>query len=117
MKRIRHGSGTFLADDKLAELVLTYAAVLANRRKVDVVQIPAIDDAGQALVVSLLVGWQLPLSAVTMADDGKPWPRAAASGGVLQRAAAELRGRISRRTLGGAAYPVDAVPLAAGSMA
>jgi hypothetical protein len=113
MKRIRHGAGTFLAEDLLADLVLTYAAVLANRRRVDVVAVPAMDDLGDVCVMSLLIGWQLPLSAATV-DTPRVDDRQL---GVLEQAAAELRGRIAQRTLGGAAHPIDLVALDAGAMA
>ena len=87
MKRIQYAEREFGTDDRLADLVLEYAALLARSNSADTVTIPGRFGTGEVEEVSLLIG---PASQITARSDRE------AFGGDASAATADLERRIRR---------------------
>ena len=89
MKRVSYAESSFATDDRLADLVLEYARLLAREGTSDTITIPGRVGDGEVEPISLLVG---PASQITAwAEDGS-FP------GEVQEAVTELEHRIRART-------------------
>ncbi|WP_375399483.1 hypothetical protein [uncultured Amnibacterium sp.] len=71
MKRLTMGSQVLITDDRIADLVLTYAGVLARSGSADTVRIPVVGEAGQVQQAQLLIG---PASQIVVTEDGTGGP-------------------------------------------
>ncbi|MFD1714434.1 hypothetical protein ACFSBZ_08135 [Amnibacterium flavum] len=67
MKRISYSDDFILTDDRIADTVLEYAALLARSNGSDVFEIPAVDHDGHLTRASLLLG---PASQLIAVDAG-----------------------------------------------
>jgi hypothetical protein len=65
MKRIFHPGGSVTTGSDLADAVLLYAEALCNRRQVDVVDIPVVDNDGRLLRAQFLIGSTTQLMSLT----------------------------------------------------
>jgi hypothetical protein len=94
VKRISYAETVFGTDDRVADLVLEYARLLARRGSADTVTVPGRVGDGAVEPVSLLVG---PASQITAWRDPEPFD------GDVSAAVADLEGRI--RALGAETEP------------
>jgi hypothetical protein len=70
MQRITYAGGSYLADDGVAEAVLHYARVLAERRDVDIVRVHIGRSDGSVGSAWLLVGAGIPIAVESVPEDG-----------------------------------------------
>lgn len=89
MKRVSYAEQTFGTDERVAELVLEYAQLLARDGASDTVSVPGRIGDGAVEAVSLLIG---PASQITAWDEGEPFD------GDAREAVADLERRIRGRT-------------------
>lgn len=71
MKRITMGAEVLITDERIADLVLAYANVLARSRTSDTVNIPVVSESGAVQDAQLLVG---PASQIVVTEDGSGGP-------------------------------------------
>ena len=65
MKRLHQAGGSVLTGDALADAVLDYARALGNRKLIDVVDIPVINETGEHAHAKILVGSGIQLMSVS----------------------------------------------------
>lgn len=71
MKRITMGSEVLVTDARVADLVLSYAGVLARSGSADTVRIPVVAESGRVQEAQLLIG---PASQIVVTEDGAGGP-------------------------------------------
>jgi tripartite-type tricarboxylate transporter receptor subunit TctC len=69
MKNLVYGASTLLVGDDVANAVLHYAAILAEARASDVVDIPTCDETGFGVHASVVLGPGMPVMAIVAPDD------------------------------------------------
>ncbi|WP_308797385.1 hypothetical protein [Agromyces silvae] len=69
MQRITYAGGSYLADDGMAEAVLRYARVLAERRDVDIVRVHIGRPDGNVGSAWLLIGAGIPIGVESVPED------------------------------------------------
>ncbi|TPG05607.1 hypothetical protein [Curtobacterium flaccumfaciens] len=69
MKHIVYGLSSVIAADDVAHALVHYAAVLAQARASDVVEVPTVDLNGLPTVTSMLLGPGIPLLIESAPDD------------------------------------------------
>jgi hypothetical protein len=90
VKRISYADSKIATHDRVADLVLEYAKILARTESADTVTIPYRTDAGELAEVTMLIGPASQVTASTDDDDDFPGDPGAAI--------AELEERIRART-------------------
>ena len=71
MKRITMGSEVLITDARVADLVLSYAGVLARSGSADTVRIPVVAESGEVQEAQLLIG---PASQIVVTEYGAGGP-------------------------------------------
>jgi hypothetical protein len=92
VRRISYGQTVIGTDDRVGDLLLQYATVLARAGSADTVVIPSRIGTGGVAPVSMLIG---PASEITSWTDDEPFDADASE------AIADLEQRIARRLGGG----------------
>lgn len=102
MKRITMGGEALITDDRVADLVLEYANLLAQSGTPSTVTIPVIAESGGVRDAQLLIG---PASQLVVTEDGEDGPDIP-----VDEVLGELRSRIERYRPPAPDEPVDPDP-------
>ena len=69
MKRVSYGGTSFLAADRVADSLLLLVAAIRDCHSVEVVELPAVGNGGERMVVQLVIG---PMSEIITMSEGVP---------------------------------------------
>ncbi|MDY7530036.1 MULTISPECIES: hypothetical protein [unclassified Cryobacterium] len=70
MKRIFYGGASFLTPDDVADALLELVTVLGISHTTETLDLPAVDDDGNTMIVTMLVG---PMSALLSIPESSRW--------------------------------------------
>ncbi|MDY7544582.1 hypothetical protein QN355_19105 [Cryobacterium sp. 10S3] len=70
MKRIFYGGASFLTPDDVADALLELVTVLGISHTTETLDLPAVDDDGDTMIVTMLVG---PMSALLSIPESSRW--------------------------------------------
>jgi len=69
MKRVSYGGASFLTADRVADALLLLVAAIRDHHGAEVVELPAVGNGGEPVVVQLVVG---PASEIISMSEGAP---------------------------------------------
>ncbi|MEC5152017.1 hypothetical protein RCH22_003658 [Cryobacterium psychrotolerans] len=71
MRRVSYGGGSFVTTGQVAEALVSLIAALADGHRTQTIEIPAVSDEGNLILVVLIVG---PFSGLLTVPECSPWP-------------------------------------------
>ena len=109
MRRVSYGGGSFPTSDQVADALVSLVATLSGGHSSQIVDIPAVSDDGQLVLVRMVVG---PLSILISIPEDSPWPEpdlsdAVSSLRILTEIAAKIPGSGSLDTMAITDYDRD----------